>query len=442
MAEYREANFSFVPTMSTPYGPGIKKGGVVYYQSNRPVEQVISSPKVYDYNFTTGESREKSREESRSDGGGYDVGEIFSSLGLPRSEKSNLLKKFGASNSLELYNIIREKEERERREREERLRKEISSAWEPIFSELDRQIGLIPIQKQKQQAGLEELVGLQREEVGRQEEAGVRTLEAQKEEQKQLAKKSFRELEEDIRNQMMGASQILGVRGAGDSSAAYDISEIINRAATKARGGIIETRNQIFNEIGLKIQEVHDLAATNINKINQYKTEKLMEIEQFFTDQLNRLSMTKAEARSQRGMAIANMIQNLESEFANALRQLDQQVLNYAQSVEMWEMQRAAELENVARTMQQASNVSFEDKVAKYQEYLEAFDISPEGAAAMAGMDEDDLSKLRGQFGALPSLREEEAGPPKTLQVYSGQGLFPETHLWDPSTRQFVPFRP
>jgi hypothetical protein len=219
--------------------------------------------------------------------------------------------------------------------------KRIAAAYEPIFAELDRQVGLLPEQRAEFAGGVEQLVGTQRAGVETERMGGVRRLEAAGEEEKGRAKSTLRDLEQDIRNQLQARAIYFGSIGAAESSAPLMASEAITKAGLKARSGVLTARNQALNQIALKIQDVNDLATTQLQKIEEWKGTKLYEIGQWAYNRLSELGTTKGQAATQQ-----------KQEIAQRLQQLDDAVTTYRQSIDAWKMQRQADLEDWAKDIQ------------------------------------------------------------------------------------------
>jgi hypothetical protein len=230
--------------------------------------------------------------------------------------------------------------------------KRIAAAYEPIFAELDRQVGLLPEQRAEFAGGVEQLVGTQRAGVETERMGGVRRLEAAGEEEKGRAKSTLRDLEQDIRNQLQARAIYFGSIGAAESSAPLMASEAITKAGLKARSGVLTARNQALNQIALKVQDVNDLASTQLQKIEQFKAEKLYEVSQWGINRLNELGTAKAQATGQQQQAINQAISNTQTDLTNRLRQLDDAVTTYRQSIDAWKMQRQADLEDWAKDIQ------------------------------------------------------------------------------------------
>lgn len=238
-------------------------------------------------------------------------------------------------------------EERARKEEaERRIRAEIDSAYQPIFDELDRQVGLVPGQKLELEGQVGNLSKGQVADVEEGRASRIKDLEGNKTTEVERGKGALRNLEQNMRDALEARSFYFGSLGAGDSSAPLKASEAITRAGLRARGGILETRNQALSEIDGKIEGVKDTADTQLRKIDEWKSNKLFEVGQWAVDRINELNTEKATASGRKGEAIANLITQTETEFVNRLRQLDDAVFNYRSTVQQWQDQRAAELED------------------------------------------------------------------------------------------------
>jgi hypothetical protein len=271
------------------------------------------------------------------------------SSGSSSSSSGGSSKKAAAEKAAEAEKKAAAEAEAERiAEWEKEQRGEISSAYDDIFSQLDALLGQYPGQKQEMLGHVDTMADAQRGIVESERARGVQTLEGQRAKQQDLAKSSLRNLEEDIRNSLTAAGRYLGVRGAGDSSAAGQMSEALAKAGQKARSGVLQTRDQAIAEIGQRISEVGQIASEQLLKVDQFKAEKALDIANFFQSKIEALEAERRSATAQRGQALANIIQNTQGQFIESMRALDAETRNYKQSIDMWQMQRAAEMEDYA----------------------------------------------------------------------------------------------
>ena len=310
-------------------------------------------------------------------------------------------------------------EERQRSESSEgRVRSAINQAYEPIFAELDRQIGIVPEQKGALETQVGSLATSQRTDVGEQETQRTGELETTKGTEIERGKSALRDLDQNIRNALLSKSFYFGSLGAGDSSATGQASEAVTRAGLRARGGILEVRNTALTELDSKIQQVKDTSQTQLRKIDEWRSTKLFEVGQWAFDRINTLNSEKATAQGRRGEAIANLIQNTESDFIARLRQLDDAVFNYKSTVQQWQDKRAGELEDF-KTKLSISSQYTSGTASKYTIKMDQFGrviavnptnpqdyqvlptgiISPESLGAFSNEDEEENQpSTLGQF--------------------------------------------
>lgn len=270
-------------------------------------------------------------------------------------------------------------EEAQRRRDEEiaRERQAISSEFDPIFSELDRQIGMLPEQRTQFEQQISSLSDSQKQTVAADTTANIGKLDAAGSEEKQKAKSAFRDLEEDIRNQLQAREFYFGAQGAGDSSAPLMASEAITKAGLKTRGGIINNRDDALTQIELKKSDVNSLATEQNRKIDEWKSNKIFETVQYFTSRADELNQAKANASVEKQRAINDVIRGLQQNFYGRLKELDDSVLNFKSSVSTWQMQRQAELEDYQTKLGLASSyggtgTKFADQVKIFNDLLDA----------------------------------------------------------------------
>jgi len=257
----------------------------------------------------------------------------------------------GNNNSPTPEEIARQQSEEERarveREKAER-RAAISSEFDPIFSELDRQLSALP----KRRAEMEGYVGKLSEgqvQLAKNEEArNIKGLEESKTEETSRGKASLRDLEGDIRNQMEAYQRYFGSMGAGDSSAPLVASEAITKAGLKTRGNILTERNKALATLDSKISDVRSVTQDQLIKIDQWKNSELVDIANDFSSAMDNLQSAKANASAEKQRAINQEIFGLADNFNARLRQLDDMVVNYKMSVSEWNMQRTADLQDYA----------------------------------------------------------------------------------------------
>lgn len=344
----------------------------------------------------------------------------------------------------EVENRKRQEEERVRKMQEEQ-RNSINQAWQPIFAELDRQIGSLPGQRAGYETQVGDLATSQQAGAEASRVQGVNTLNTAKTEEMGRAKTSIRDLEQDIRNQLEAKSTYFGNLGAGDSSAVGRVSEAITKSGLKAKGTILSGRDQAIADIDTKIGDVNNLASEQSRKIDEWKSTKLFEIAETFNNQVNQLNMAKANASAEKQKAISDIIFGLENQLMQRLGQLDDAVINYKSSIATWQQQRAAELEDYGKKL--AMNAQYTggaDNQYKYNQAVTTFNslvdqgldsysaqkavMSQMGVDPLAGLEltSDQMGKIKGK----PTLQEEISGilagnNSQPTSPTQGQGLIP-----------------
>lgn len=222
----------------------------------------------------------------------------------------------------------------------------ISDSYAPIFSELDRQLGGLGDVRSGMEDRASELYDFQRAGVESTKAGSLAQLGQEEVRQQDQSKKSLRELEGDIRNQLDARGRFFGNMGAGDSSAVGQASEAVSKVGMKARGNVLETRDQALTEIGGKRQEVERIAGDQFRQIDSWKSDKLFEISQFYQQQVDSLNQAKANATSEEKQALTQASRELQGDYLGRLRQLQDSTLNYKTSVDSWQRERAAQLED------------------------------------------------------------------------------------------------
>lgn len=256
---------------------------------------------------------------------------------------------------------------------EKAQRGEITSAYDDIFRQLDSLLAQYPSQREEMLGYVENMAEAQRGLAGSEKERALSELSAQEEKQRGLAKSSLRDLDEDIRNSLMAAGRYLGIRGAGDSSSSSLASEALSRAGQKARSNVLSTRDQAIAEIGRRANDVKKIASEQLLNIEQFKANKALDIMNFFQNKMEALEAERRNATAERGRALAQIIQNTQGQFIEAMRKLDAETRNYKQSIDLWQAQRTAEMEDYAQKL--AAQKSYSGPTSgSYNQALSLFD--------------------------------------------------------------------
>lgn len=222
----------------------------------------------------------------------------------------------------------------------------IETQFEPIFSELDRQIGVLPEKQKTLEDQLSELVISELGGVRAEEERQLAGVEQSKEEERAGAKGALRGLEQNIRDILRTTGLRIGAAGAGDSSAIGRASEIIAKQGLKSRGGIQETLGKGLNKLSGIAANVKAVAGQQVGKVNQFKTQKMFEIKTEFQDKIDQLQQAKATASADKQGAINAAINQEKFDLRTRIQQLDDQVTAFKQGIETWQLQRTGAIED------------------------------------------------------------------------------------------------
>jgi len=237
-----------------------------------------------------------------------------------------------------------------------------TSAYDPIFSELDRQLGELPSIKAEHEGFVGTSEASQRQQAEAGMESGLRNIEGSREEEALRSKRSLRDVAENARDILSKAANVWGGSSAVEAATAG-----ISKAVGKQRGRIMENRDLAYSQLDRLGAGIRELYSGQLMKIETWKAEKMLEISQWIRSQETTIRGQKAEIQSS---------MNAES-LAWARQQaaaIEQQAQEYAQKVEFWTLQRQADLEDYRAQLQIQSefktpgNYSYKPVSLQYKE--------------------------------------------------------------------------
>lgn len=362
---------------------------------------------------------------SASGGGGSFGGSTSSSKSTKTKSSFDISKE-----ASKLKNAAKEQKEEQERKAKERIGK----AFDPIYSELDRQLATLPGRRAEAETEIGRLADTQRATAEEGRTRSLAALDTSRTQVEEGAQTSLRDLEGDIRNQLKAKISMLGA--ASDSSAAGEVSEAVTREGLKGRAKILSTRDAAFAELEGKRADINNLATDQIGKVDEWKSTTLFKIGQDFQDQFNALSKEKATATQQEAMAIDERITGLEQDFYGRLKQLDDAVLNYKSSIATWQMQREAELEDYAKKLSMSSSYTkLEDDSKKFQAANDVFNqslaqgMSPE-EAQMRAFNQTGVDPLKG-LELTPELKRQITENAKKANLFIGTNVAGMPYMLD-----------
>ena len=229
----------------------------------------------------------------------------------------------------------------------EQVRGEISSAYNPVFSELDRRLGLLPEQMESMKKQVGELYSYQTGEAGLGKERGLESLATEERGEVSRSAGTLRDLSANIRNLLEVVQNLYG-----GSSAVPAVATGIGKEATKARGGVLETRNEALRQIQSKVTDVEKAFGQQLEKIDLWKSNQLMDITREFETRRDEIEGQKVGASQEKAQNLANLEMQIFTNAQQRLANLDQSVNQYKLNMQTWREQREGELQDYISKLQ------------------------------------------------------------------------------------------
>jgi hypothetical protein len=229
----------------------------------------------------------------------------------------------------------------------EQVRSEISSAYDPVFSELDRRLGLLPEQMEPLKKQVGELASYQTGEAGLAKERGLESLATEERGEVSRSAGTLRDLSANIRNLLEVAQNLYG-----GSSAVPAVATGIGKEATEARGGVLETRDEALRQIQSKATDVEKTFGQQLEKIDLWKSNQLMDITREFEARRDEIEGQKVGASQEKAQNLANLEMKIFTDAQQRLANLDQAVNQYKLNMQTWREQREGELQDYIAKLQ------------------------------------------------------------------------------------------
>lgn len=234
---------------------------------------------------------------------------------------------------------------------DDKIRSSISSSFDPIFSDFDRQLGNLPGQQSSQEGLVGSLFGSQGEGIEAARARGESQLAQSRLEAKQEKATSLRDLGENLRGAFKAGNLFLGTRGASDSSAANQLGFGLQKANLRRSSDIGMQAQRIFSDINQRQEQVQLESDNAIRDLGNWRAQQLVQIQQNFAAQRSAIQSAKATAQGTKAAALANLDQQLALQAQQALQALDQQSTSFAsqiqQALDAQTAQNQAELQSI-----------------------------------------------------------------------------------------------
>lgn len=258
---------------------------------------------------------------------------------------------------------------------------QINDRYNQYHSYLDQQIGALP----QYQQTLEDQIGsqyggqLSTVQSGQQQAQTDLNTSATKAQQNQAS--TFKDLEENMRNSLFAANQVLGQKGASDSSAANMYSYALTKASNKQRAGVQNATNQTLGDIEARREKVNTVAQDQINQLNTWKSNQLLQVNQYIQDKKNELSQMVANGQMDRSTALQQLNAEVFAPSLQRLQQIDSDMQNWKNQIVQWGMSRAQEIDAYKAQQGQLATVDTPQYVAQQLQYLPQYAQAAENAA-------------------------------------------------------------
>lgn len=189
---------------------------------------------------------------------------------------------------------------------------------------------------------------------------------------------NLQDLDENTRNLSTSALRRLGA--AGDSSAAIAVQRALGVENLRQRGRLIGMRDEVmagientildartslqdkFNTIKFGIEEkkneVQTVFAQNKARLEGWKQEQLSNLVNTAQERISQLEAQRAQASQEQQSQILNLQIQTEQNLMNRLSGLDDEVRNLSTGLDQWALQRSAAIDDYARQLAQAAQYS------------------------------------------------------------------------------------
>lgn len=222
----------------------------------------------------------------------------------------------------------------------EEVKSELSASYEPYMAELDRRLGALPGEQVDVESFVGELGASQKAGAGSAMERGLGALGVERAGEKTRSAQTLRELAADARNILEAAANIWG-----GSSATEAVATGIGKQTTRARGGVLATRDQAYRVIDQKMTNIKSTYEDTLREIDTWKSNQLMNVGNEFRSREDALRGMKGEAAMQEAQQWVNFVMQ-------GLTTLDQAVKNYKLQVDSWARDRAGKLADYKAKLQ------------------------------------------------------------------------------------------
>jgi hypothetical protein len=227
---------------------------------------------------------------------------------------------------------------------EDQMRGQIEGGYNSYFNELDNMMNSLPGQAENQQGVVNSQLNQGTVDLTGQRDIGMNDLARNTQQVQSAQASSLKDVGANIGNLMRAGNVYLGTRGAGDSSAADQMSYAYGKLGSQQRGQVMKTGAESINAIKDREFKLNTTYNTALSNLKSEAEQKKFQIAQWLGEQQNNIRQMKASGQLQKGQDMANLTQNflnialqqaqaIQSEAANKRAMLDQWAMNNSQSI-------------------------------------------------------------------------------------------------------------
>jgi len=282
------------------------------------------------------------------------------------------------------------------------LRSDISSSWDNYLSSLDQQIGGLNEQRAAQENIAGNTYGSGVSTAGLAKDQGVQQLQGYRQEADYNQMKSLRDLSGNMRQAFMTGNNLLGARGASDSSATKQYALALAKETGRQRGDIMQTTSKIQSDINLRESNLMSAYNDNLKQLDFQRSNQLNNIAMWFSQQQNAIRQAQSQGQLSKSQDLQALSKDILNQSIAAMNLVNQQNATQKSQLDAWALGISKNMEELKKNWAGVSTMQNNLPVAQ----------------AVAGTPQiDSFGNVRTAFNYNNSLTEEE----KRRRLLSGQ---------------------
>ena len=212
----------------------------------------------------------------------------------------------------------------------------INQGYDSYFQSLDQMIGGVPNQQKGQEQIVNNSYNQGLTDINAQKESSMGDLATSRRKVGEQQVKSLTDIGDNIQNLFRTANTVLGIRGAGDSSAAGKAGYAITKMASKQRADVLSQTRSLEGDIADREAKVNNIVTQEISKLKTERDNNIIQVAQYFQDKLDGYLQAKAQGKLQKGMSLASLSTQLLQNAQQALMQADADYKNKNNTLMSW----------------------------------------------------------------------------------------------------------